>query len=125
MHGQKKRRKRNKNGRISVNGIALYWELVSEPQWTSEGWKGLCFSVRTEDCKHKELVLQYPMPKKVTGIGLPQLPQQPKFSAKTIEADTLRAIVAGWEPMSRGRAFVFRAPAGSQLIADRLASPLD
>jgi hypothetical protein len=111
MHGQKKRRKRTISGSFSVEEVRLHWELISEPQWTSEhGYKGMCFSVRTEDGKHRELILQYPMPQKLTGIGLPQLPQRPRFSARTIVADTLRAIAAGWEPMSRGKTFVFKLP---------------
>jgi hypothetical protein len=96
MHGQKRRRKRTTNGSISVDGIKLHWELVSEPQWTTEhGYKGLCFSVQTEGAHHRELILEYQIPRKLTGIGIPQLPQRPKFSVKTIEADILRAMAAG------------------------------
>ena len=109
MHGQKKRRKRSLEGSLAVGGVHMIWELLSEPQWTTEhGYKGLCFSVRSEDTRHRELILEYAIPKKLTGIGVPQLPQRPKFSDKTIEADTLRAIAAGWEPMSRGKSFVFK-----------------
>jgi len=94
---------------MSIEGIKLVWELISEPQWTTEhGCKGLCFSVRSEDARHRELILEYAFPRKLTGIGVPQLPQRPKFSDKTIEADTLKAIAAGWEPMSRGKRFVFK-----------------
>jgi hypothetical protein len=68
MHGQKKRRKRSLEGLTEVDGVRLSWQLVSEPQWTSEdGYKGLCISVRTEDGAHRELVLEYPMPNKRTG----------------------------------------------------------
>ena len=109
MHGQKKRRKRSLGGLIAVNGVRLSWRLLSEPQWTSEhGYKGLCISVRTEDGRHRELILEYPFPRKFTGNGLPQIPQRPRFSVKTIEADVRQAIVAGWEPESRGRVFVFK-----------------
>jgi hypothetical protein len=103
-----------RSGTISVGGFRLYWELISEPQWTSEdGYKGLCFSIRTEDGHHRELILEYPIPRKLTGVGLVQLPQRPKFSIKTIEADVLGAIAAGWEPTSRGKALVFKLPRSS------------
>jgi len=109
MHGQKKRRKRTMEGLIAVDGNSLKWRLVSEPQWTSEdGYIGLRIAVQTEDSHHRELILEYPFPKKVTGVGLPQLPQRPKFSVKTIEATVRRAIVAGWDPISRGKRFVFQ-----------------
>jgi hypothetical protein len=109
MHGQKKRRKRSLSGSMGINGIRLSWQLLSEPQWTTEdGYKGLRISVHTEDAGHRELVLEYPMPNKSTGNGLPQLPQRPKFSEKTIEAGVRQAMAAGWEPESRGKAIHFK-----------------
>jgi hypothetical protein len=109
MHGQKKRRKRSMEGLIEVDGINLCWILLSEPQWTTEhGFKGLCISVRTEDQRHRELILEYPFPTKRKPDGLPQIPQRPKFSVKTIEADVRSAMAKGWEPTSRGKAFVFQ-----------------
>jgi hypothetical protein len=114
MHGQKKRRKRFREGLISVDGVNLCWRLLSEPQWTTEhGLKGLCISVRTEDGHHRELILKYPFPRKSISRGGPKLPQRPKFSAKTIEGDTNRAIAAGWEPPARGKPFLFQLPAGN------------
>ena len=108
-HGQKKRRKRSLEGQITVEGHNLYWELLSEPQWTTEdGYRGLCISVQTNNTSSRELVLEFPMPTKTTGNGMPQLPQRPKFSAKSIEDGVRLAIVAGWEPESRGKAFVFK-----------------
>jgi hypothetical protein len=107
MHGQKKRRKRTIEGLITVEGTNLFWQLVSEPQWSTEhGYQGLCISVRTEDKRHRELVLQYPYPRSKSGRYLP-LPQRPKFSERSIETEVRRAIGAGWEPTSRGQAFVF------------------
>jgi hypothetical protein len=109
MHGQKKRRKRSLDGSIAVDGYSLFWRLLSEPQHTSqEGYKGLCVSVRTEDGKHRELILEFPFPQKTTGNGLPQIPQRPRFSVKTVEAAVRNAILAGWEPESRGKTFLFK-----------------
>jgi hypothetical protein len=109
MHGQKKRRKRTMEGLIAIDRNSLKWCLASEPQWTTEdGYIGLRISVQTEDARHRELILEYPFPKKVTGVGLPQLPQRPKFSVKTIEASVRQAIEGGWDPTSRGKPFLFR-----------------
>jgi hypothetical protein len=96
-------------GLIEVNGFRLSWQLLSEPQWTSEhGYKGLCISVHREDGAHRELILEYPMPNKRTGNGLLQLPQRPRFSPKTINNGIRQAMLAGWEPESRGKAFVHK-----------------
>jgi hypothetical protein len=111
MHGQKKRRKRTMEGLIAVDGNNLRWSLVSEPQWTTEdGHIGLRISVQTDDARHRELILEYPFPKKLTGVGLPQLPQRPRFSVKTIEGDVRQAIAAGWDPTSRGKTLIFNVP---------------
>ena len=108
MHGQKKRRKRTMEGLLAVDGNKLTWSLVSEPQWSTEdGYIGLRISVQMEDARHRELILEYPFPKKFTGVGAPQLPQRPRFSVKTIDANVREAIAAGWEPISRGKPFVF------------------
>jgi hypothetical protein len=116
VHGQKKRRKRFREGAMSVDGVSLFWRLLSEPQWTSEhGYKGLCISVRTVDGLHRELILEYPFPKKFSSNGVPKLPQRPKFSEKTIEADIRQAIVEGWDPASRGKTFVLKLPGGLSL----------
>jgi len=97
MHGQKKRRKRTMEGLLAVDGNKLMWSLLSEPQWSTEGgYIGLRISVQLEDAHHRELILEYPFPKKFTGVGAPQLPQRPKFSVKTIEASVREAIAAGW-----------------------------
>jgi len=108
MHGQKKRRKRTMEGLIVVDGSSLKWQLVSEPMWSSEdGCIGLRISVKTEDARHRELILEYPFPKKTTGVGAPQLPQRPKVSVRTIEADVRQAIVSGWDPTSRRKTLRF------------------
>ena len=107
MHGQKKRRKRTADGLIELEGTRLKWELVSEPQITTEdGYKGLCISVRMEDGHHRELILEYPFIKK-SGES-PKIPQRPKFSDKTVEAGIRQAIAGGWTPDSRGKTIVHR-----------------
>jgi hypothetical protein len=107
MHGQKKRRKRSIDGLIVVDGICLSWHVLTEPQWTTEdGYRGLRISVQTEGTRHRELIVEFPFPNKTTGVGIPQLPQHPKFTERTVEDGIRRAITAGWEPQSRGKTFV-------------------
>jgi hypothetical protein len=106
MHGQKKRRKRLLKGVMDVEGANLCWELLSEPQWSTEhGYQGLWISVRSEDQSHRQLILAYPYPKSRLGKPLP-LPQRPRFSDKTIASGIRKAMKAGWDPVSRGKAFV-------------------
>lgn len=108
MHGQKKRRKRTMAGFIAVDSHKLKWTLLSEPQKTTEhGYVGLRISVRSEDEQHRELILEYPFPRKRTGNGSPQIPQRPQFSVKTVESDVRRAVANGWDPLSRGKAVIF------------------
>jgi hypothetical protein len=114
MHGQKKRRKRSLGGIVTVDGDNFCWQLLSEPQLTTvHGSKGLCISVRTEDGRHRELVLEFPMPRKFTGNGAIQIPQRPKFSDKAIEVAIRKALTAGWDPDSRGKTFIYQAPENS------------
>lgn len=106
MHGQKKRRKRTLDGSISVDGTILSWNLLSEPLWSTEhGYVGLRIGVRAEDEAHRELILEYPYPKTKGGSALP-LPQRPSISAKVIEAGIRYAMASGWDPHSRGKAFI-------------------
>jgi hypothetical protein len=109
MHGQKKRRKRTMGGLIVVDGHSLKWSLLSEPQSTTEhGLMGLRITVSSDDDKHRELILEYPFPDKHTGNGSFQIPQRPKFSMKAVESDVRRAMASGWDPLSRGKAVIYR-----------------
>lgn len=98
-------------GSLILPRLRVRWELLSEPQWTSEhGYRGVRIAVRNEDENRRELILEYPFPKKRTGVGLPQLPQRPQVNVKQIEVDVRRAMAEGWDPESRGKAFVFHVP---------------
>jgi len=112
--GLKKRRKRTIEGTASIDGISLLWELVSEPQWSNsgDGYKGLCISVRVADEARRELVIAYPYPKGRDGRPLP-VPQRPTVTPTIVERSINQALQAGWDPASRGKAFVFYAPEGS------------
>lgn len=112
MHGQKKRRKRTIEGETAFDGLRLTWELISEPQWSNsgDGYKGLCISVRVADEARRELIIEYPYPRDKQGRPLP-VPQRPPVSGKMVEASINSALEAGWDPHSRGKAFVFEANA--------------
>jgi hypothetical protein len=71
--------------------------------------------VRSEDERHRELILEYPFPNKRCGYRdmIPQFPQRPQVSEKAIETSVRQAMTAGWNPDSRGKAFVFRLPGNS------------
>ncbi len=112
MHGQKKRRKRTIEGEATIEGVALVWELVSEPQWSNsgDGYMGLCISVRVRDKARRELLIECPYPMNKQGLPLP-VPQRPPVSPKKVEEAIIAAINSGWDPQSRGKAFVFNADA--------------
>jgi hypothetical protein len=109
MH--KKYGKRSLEGSVTLDGTNLTWQLISEPQVIAgRSPRGLCISVRAEGGRNRELILEYPFPKKRNSIGLLQVPQRPKFSPKTIEAAIRKALAAGWSPASRGKALIFQVP---------------
>ena len=110
MHGQKKRRKRTIGGLVVVDDHRLQWFLLSEPQKAPRvrSHRSLRITVRSEGERHRELILEYPFPDKHTGNGAFQIQQRPKFSVKTVESDVRRAIASGWDPLSRGKALVYR-----------------
>jgi len=110
MHSQKKKRKRSVSGTVTIDGFDLRWELHSEPQFTTEhGHKGLCICAQLAEGVRRELMLEYPYPKRKPG-DLAHFPEPPKISPDIIAADIIRAMDAGWNPASRGKPFVFRVP---------------
>lgn len=116
--GLKKRRKRSIEADVEIDHFKLHWRLRSEPQWSTEhGYEGMSITVQRTDGEFRELILQYPIPagnRRLVGgkeyVAGPFFPQRPKFSPKMVEADIRKAIAAGWEPDSRGKAFVFQVP---------------
>jgi hypothetical protein len=104
--------KRLLRGSVKIEGTNLIWNLVSEPQLIGGvGARGIQISVRAEGKHGRELILEYPFPRKRLlktnhPLGEWQVPQRPKFSAKSLEADIRKALAAGWDPRSRGRALV-------------------
>lgn len=104
-------------GAFETDGLKLAWELVSEPQWTTDGPKGLCVTVRLAHGSHRDLTIEFPYDR--TAF----LPQRPKLSAAIVEAETVAAIANGWDPESRGRTILHMATSKLELgqrSADRL-----
>ncbi|KQM67723.1 hypothetical protein ASE75_02065 [Sphingomonas sp. Leaf17] len=103
-----KRKKRTIAGAVTVDGVALDWTLVSEPQWSNsgDGYKGLCIAVRVAAEARRELVIEYPYPTDRDGRPLP-VPQRPTVTPKLVEKDIRLALEEGWDLSSRGKAFIF------------------
>lgn len=92
------------NGLINVDGLQYEWELQREPQWSDiDGWKGMAVSLLQKDTQRGAL-LEFPPPKRLMkGLQRGRLQINDAIIARGIRA----ALVAGWEPTSRGRPMVF------------------
>src|SRR5271168_652446 len=87
---------------IEVAGEPYVWRLQRQPQWSSDAanWRGMAIAVRHKEGK-REAVLEFP-PGPPPRFGAPQL--QPSQIARELVAKAIAsAIVAGWEPLSRGK----------------------
>ncbi len=87
---------------ITVGGQPYVWRLQRQPQWSSDtaDWRGMALAVRHKEGQ-REAVLEFP-PGQQSRYGAAQLQPshiQPQLVAKAIAS----AIVAGWEPLSRGK----------------------
>jgi hypothetical protein len=113
-----KRKKREITGAVTVDGVVLHWEVRSEPQWnTTDGDIGMRLTIQAEGVitarnplapknkAHRELILEYPFEKRQKKTS--RFPDRPKIDPDKLTADIRLAMEAGWEPLSRGRAFVF------------------
>ena len=87
---------------IEVEGEPYVWRLHRKPQWSSDAasWRGMAIAVRHVEGQ-REAVLEFP-PGAQPRYGSPQLKSSqiaPELVAKAIGS----AIMAGWEPLSRGK----------------------
>ena len=87
---------------IEVGGETYVWRLQRQPQWSSDvaGWRGMAIAVRHKEGQ-REAVLEFP-PGPQPRFGAPQLKASqiaPELVAKAIAS----ALLAGWEPLSRGK----------------------
>jgi len=113
-----KRRKREITGKLTVDGVVLCWEIRSEPQFkTTDGDIGMRLTIQAEGVvtarnplvpknkAHRELILEYPFEKRQRKPS--RFPDRPKIDPAALTADIRLAMEAGWEPLSRGRPFIF------------------
>ena len=95
-------------GIVDVDGDQYEWELRSEPQWAeSEGWKGMTVALLQKGMQRSAL-LEFPPPKRLLkGLQRGRLQVSDAIIARGVRA----ALLAGWEPASRGRPMVFMVDA--------------
>ena len=100
---------RSTAGAVDVDGFKYDWHLLREPQWSDdEGWKGMTICLQQQDTQRQAL-LEFPAPKRLLK-GLPRGRLQ--IDDATVSRGVRAALVAGWEPMSRGKPMVFTVDAG-------------
>ncbi|MDB5675636.1 MAG: hypothetical protein JWM65_2618 [Sphingomonas bacterium] len=94
-------------GTVEIDGLKYEWQLLREPQFTADGWKGMTVSLRQMDTQ-REAILEFPTPKRLLK-GLPKGRSQlnDAIAARGVRA----ALSAGWEPASRGKPMVFMVDA--------------
>src|SRR5688572_13058296 len=87
---------------IEVGGEPYVWRLQRQPGWSSDAamWRGKAIAVRHKEGQ-REAVLEFP-PGPARRYGAPLL--QPSQIAPALVAKAIAsAILAGWEPLSRGK----------------------
>jgi hypothetical protein len=95
---------RSNAGTVDVDGATYDWHLQREPHLSDdEGWKGMTISILQRNAK-REALLEFPPPKRLLK-GLPRGRLQ--LDDTMISRCVRSAMLAGWEPMSRGRPVVF------------------
>jgi hypothetical protein len=96
------------SGIVEVDGHPYEWELRSEPQWAeSEGWKGMTVALLRKHTQRGALI-EFPPPKRLLkGMQRGRL----QVSDATLSRGIRAALLAGWEPESRGKPVVFMVDA--------------
>jgi hypothetical protein len=93
---------------VTVRGIPLVWRLHREQQWCGEdGWRGVAIHVAAAQGIRRELHLEYPA-LKTQKIGYTRTDRAViNIRPVKVEEHILQAMDAGWDPESRGKAFVY------------------
>jgi hypothetical protein len=96
------RTKQSPEFEIEVGGEPYVWRLQRQPQWSSDAaeWRGMAVAVRHKEGQ-REAVLEFP-PGSQRRYGAPQL-QASQIAPELVAKAIASAIVAGWEPLSRGK----------------------
>lgn len=95
-------------GTVDVDGFTYEWELQREPQWSdSDGWRGMTISL-TQVGTQRGALLEFPPPKRLMkGLQRGRLQISDAIVARGVRA----ALLAGWEPASRGKPMIFTVDA--------------
>ncbi|MBB5684558.1 hypothetical protein [Sphingobium boeckii] len=95
-------------GIVEIDGLKYEWELQREPQWSdADGWKGMTVLLREADTQRAAL-LEFPPPKRLLkGLQRGRLQINDALVSRGVRA----ALLAGWEPASRGKPMVFMVDA--------------
>jgi hypothetical protein len=95
-------------GTVHVDGLDYEWEVRREPAWSeSEGWQGMTIALQQKDTQRGAL-LEFPPPKRLLkGLPRGRLQINDAIVARGIRA----ALLAGWEPESRGKVMWFSVDA--------------
>jgi hypothetical protein len=92
-------------GLFALDGYDYEWELRREPQWcTADGWQGMQVAVRAADAGGRELLLQFPMPKKAAQRARGNR-HWPQVHQAELEQAVRSALSDGWDPQARGKPF--------------------
>ncbi|MBX9730372.1 MAG: hypothetical protein K2X59_03510 [Sphingomonas sp.] len=99
---------RSNTGTVDVDGVKYDWHLQREPQWSDDdGWKGMTVSLLQQDTQRAAL-LEFPPPKRLLkGLQRGRL----QLDDATVCRGVRAALLAGWEPLSRGKPMVFTVDA--------------
>lgn len=95
-------------GIVEVDGLQYEWELRSEPRWgDADGWRGMTIALLRKATQRGALI-EFPPPKRLLkGMQRGRLQVSDAVVARGIRA----ALLAGWEPESRGKVMVFAVDA--------------
>lgn len=95
-------------GTVDVEGHPYDWEVQREPQWSeTEGWQGTVVALLRQGTQRGAL-LEFPPPKRLLkGLQRGRLQIGDAIVVRGIRA----ALLAGWEPASRGKPVVFTVDA--------------
>ncbi len=96
------------SGIVDVDGSQYEWELRREPQWSNiDGWQGMTVALLQKHTQ-REALLEFPPPKRLMkGLQRGRLQINDAILARGIRA----ALLAGWEPSSRGKSVAFMVDA--------------
>jgi len=96
------RTKLNPEFEIEVDGELYVWWLQRAPQWSNDSleWRGMAVGVRHREGQ-RHAVLEFP-PGPRPRFGAPQL-KPAQVQTKLVANGIAAAVLAGWEPLSRGK----------------------